>query len=411
MPLRPLIGHLDADCFYVSCERVRFPGLRNTPVGVLGNQGACVIAKSYEMKERGVRTALPIWEAQKLCPEAIYVKRDFHWYETLSRKILDLVKEVSPAVEYYSIDELFFDASSLTQVFRQPFLEAAKTLQGLVMEGIGIPVSIGIAPTKILAKLISDSAKPFGVGVVLDEISRWNLLRGKSVEDITGIAGKSRQKLEQHGIVTCEDFAKAPRALLREILTKKGEDLWWEINGIPLQPLETQRPYHKAISRGGSIGKASGDKVRAEAWLIRNTERLIEALQNYAFYCARVALYLGYKDDRSTFGEMNLWEPSAHFEELGPSFRMLFEKGWKSGQKLHYMHVFALHLQFPGTYQQSLFSRKSSFTPSRSDVMKLVNARNGRFAVRSAATLPLQDIYEDQANDYDICDIQGKLCF
>ena len=72
-----MIGHIDSDCFYVSAERVRFPFLRNQPVGVLGNQGACVIAKSYELKAKGVSTGMPIWDAAKLCPEALFVKRDF----------------------------------------------------------------------------------------------------------------------------------------------------------------------------------------------------------------------------------------------------------------------------------------------------------------------------------------------
>ena len=104
------IGHLDADCFYVSAERVRDEFLLEKPVGVLGNQGACVIAKSYEMKAAGVKTGEPIWEALVKCPEGIYVKRDFRWYEVLSRLMLDVVRELSPRVEYYSIDEFFFQA-------------------------------------------------------------------------------------------------------------------------------------------------------------------------------------------------------------------------------------------------------------------------------------------------------------
>src|SRR3954452_20091056 len=103
-----IIGHQDADCFYVSCERVRNPGLMGKPVGVLGNQGACVIAKSYEMKAKGVKTGTPIWDALKLCPQGVYLKRDFRWYEVLSRRMLDAVREFSPAVEYYSVDEFFF---------------------------------------------------------------------------------------------------------------------------------------------------------------------------------------------------------------------------------------------------------------------------------------------------------------
>src|SRR5438270_13846620 len=86
------VGHLDADCFYVSAERVRHPELAGKPVGVLGNNGACVIAKSYEMKAGGVKTGTPVWDAAKLCPEGVYVKRDFRWYEVLSRKMLDIVR-------------------------------------------------------------------------------------------------------------------------------------------------------------------------------------------------------------------------------------------------------------------------------------------------------------------------------
>ncbi len=78
------VAHLDADCFYVSAERVRHPKLVGKPVGVLGNNGACVIAKSYEMKRAGVKTGVPIWDAVKLCPDGVYVKRDFYWYEVLT---------------------------------------------------------------------------------------------------------------------------------------------------------------------------------------------------------------------------------------------------------------------------------------------------------------------------------------
>jgi nucleotidyltransferase/DNA polymerase involved in DNA repair len=100
--MRPrLVGHLDADNYYVSAERVRFPFLLHKPVAVLGNQGACVIAKSREMKAAGVQTGEPIWEARKRCPQGVYVKRDFRWYEVLSRKMLAAVREFSPACEFY----------------------------------------------------------------------------------------------------------------------------------------------------------------------------------------------------------------------------------------------------------------------------------------------------------------------
>ena len=98
-----LIAHCDADCFYVSAERLRYAFLDHKPVAVIGNHGACVIAKSYEMKASGVKTGEPIWDALKKCPEGIYLKRDFEWYEVISREMLGVVKECSPF-----IDELRF---------------------------------------------------------------------------------------------------------------------------------------------------------------------------------------------------------------------------------------------------------------------------------------------------------------
>src|SRR2546423_15176244 len=98
MPRPRAIGHLDADCFYISAERVRNDFLNGKPVGVLGNQGAFVIAKSYEMKASGVKTGEPIWEALVKGPQGVYVKRAFRCYEALSRTMLEVVTECSPRV-------------------------------------------------------------------------------------------------------------------------------------------------------------------------------------------------------------------------------------------------------------------------------------------------------------------------
>ena len=104
-----LILHVDADCFYVSCERVRYPHLIGEPVGVLGNQGACVIARSYELKKKGVTVGMPIWEAKKLCHDAIFIKRDFLWYEVLSLEMQKILKSYGEDLEFYSIDESFMN--------------------------------------------------------------------------------------------------------------------------------------------------------------------------------------------------------------------------------------------------------------------------------------------------------------
>src|SRR5271156_1255261 len=163
--MKNIVAHLDADCFYVSAERVRDSFLLGKPVGVLGNQGACVIAKSYEMKTAGVKTGTPIWEAVKLCPEGVYIKRDFRWYEVLSRRMLDVVREFSPRVEYYSIDEFFFEAVPQRGLTLQ---ETAEALRDRIFAAVGVPATVGIARTRTLAKLISDTAKPFGALALFD---------------------------------------------------------------------------------------------------------------------------------------------------------------------------------------------------------------------------------------------------
>jgi len=162
---RATVGHLDADSFYVSAERARYHHLLGVPVAVIGNQGACVIAKSYEMKAAGVKTGEPIWEAIPKCPDGAYVKRDFRWYEVLSRMMLEAMREYSPLVEYYSIDEFFFEPSPPAGMDEQAY---AEMLRDRIWERVRVPVTVGIGRTRTIAKLISDTAKPFGAKALLD---------------------------------------------------------------------------------------------------------------------------------------------------------------------------------------------------------------------------------------------------
>lgn len=398
------IGHVDADCFYVSAERVRYPHLGGLPVGVLGNHGACIIAKSYEMKAAGVSTGMPIWEAVPICPDGIYVKRDFTWYETLSRRLLALVKGISPLVEYYSIDEMFFRCEQADE-------SLARNLQTRVLESIGVPVSVGIAQTKTLAKLASDSNKPYGCQIISNDTDRTALLRGMPVTEITGIARRSANKLARHGITTCDQFAQADRRLIRGLLTKSGEDLWWEINGDAVIPIAPVRPRHKHIARGGSLGRATAEGDRLRAFVVRNTERLVEALNYYQLGCDQLILDLSFKPSGRVVLRENLMATTWSFEELCLAALRLLDRLWTGNGMVHYMHVIAGRLRNRTNAQRSLFP----FTDEREHAIDRlkhnVNESIGRFTLRSGATLPLADVYGDPANAYDICDIYGKSCF
>jgi nucleotidyltransferase/DNA polymerase involved in DNA repair len=295
------IDHLDADCFYVSAERVRDRFLLGKPVGVLGNQGACVIAKSYEMKKAGVTTGMPIWEALRLCPLAVFVKRDFRWYEVLSRAMLAVVRTFSPRVEYYSIDEFAFEAVPLPGL---SLLETAEALREAVRRQVGVPVTVGIGRTRTLAKLIADTAKPFGALALADPDAERALLDRLPVTEISGIAARRSARLEPYGITNCLDLALADRRLVRHLLTRVGEALWYELNGNPVMPLHTERPPHKMLSRGGSLGGAAADPERIYAWLVRNVERLVEELEFYLVWAGQ--LYVSVQHHDGTAGRARL---------------------------------------------------------------------------------------------------------
>lgn len=397
-----MIGHVDADCFYVSAERVRHPHLRAMPIGVLGNHGACIIAKSYEMKAAGVTTGMPIWEARPICPSGVYLKRDFEWYEVLSRRMLAIVQSLSPRVEFYSIDEFFFTAE----------LDAAPHVQQALIEGVGVPVSVGIAPTKTLAKLISDSVKPLGSGAIANDAERRQLLHGKPVTEITGIARRSAERLAKHGIKTCDQYANADRAFIRWLLTKRGEDIWWELNGTPVQPILQTRPEHKFVSRGGSIGAASGDPARVTAFVIRNTERLVEALNHYRIVCDSLTLSLLFTRGPERAARVSMLGSTADFESISQAALWLLPRVWQpTSASVHYMHLIAGGLRPCDRRQLSLFDDQTPWSIKLAETKRKINQAVGRFAIQTALTLPIRDIHRDPANDYDICDVYGKTCF
>jgi nucleotidyltransferase/DNA polymerase involved in DNA repair len=405
---RAAIGHLDADCFYVSAERLRDAFLVGKPVGVLGNQGACVIAKSYELKAAGVKTGDPIWEAVKKCPQAVYLKRDFRWYEAVSRRLLDAVRDVSSAVEYYSIDECFF---RLEPADGPALQRRAEALRDRVREAVGVPVTVGISSTKTLAKLLSDSAKPFGALAVLDRDALWSLLDRLPVTEVSGIAARRAARLAPHGITTCLDLALADRLLVRRLLTRDGEALWYELNGESVLPLHTRRPPHQTLSRGGSIGQATADPHRVYAWAVRSLERLIEELEYHAVRAGRLSVWVAYRDGQARVGQSALTAPSARFDLLLEAARRGLRQAWLPRVPVARLHLVATDLQAPGAAQLGLFEPPPGRAEALARLKREVNGRVGRFALRSGATLFLDDLYRDEAAAYDICDVRGKRCF
>ncbi len=274
-----------------------------------------------------------------------------------------------------------------------------------------MPVTVGLARSKTLAKLISDSAKPFGALAVLDREAEVALLSARPVTEISGISGRREKRLDPWGIRTCLDLANADRRLIRQLLTATGEAIWWELNGESVLPIHPRRTPHKMISRGGSFGDPTDRPDVLFAWLVRNLERLVEELEYHGVRAGRVATWVGYRDGGAGEGSSALVTPSDRFDVLLDAFRPCLRESWRPRALAQRMHLFADKLTPAGLTQLALFDTEGERAGRVATVKREVNKRQGRFALRSAATLPLLETYKDAANQYDICDVRGKVCF
>jgi DNA polymerase V len=287
----------------------------------------------------------------------------------------------------------------------------AVMIRDRIMELVKVPVTVGLARSKTLAKLISDRAKPFGALAVLDRDAELKLLASQPVTEISGIAGRRAKTLLPWGITTCLDLAMADRRLIRELLTSTGEALWWELNGDSVLPIYPKRTPHKMLSRGSSFGEATDQPGVIYAWLVRNVERLIEEMEFHEVRTGRVAAWVGYRDGRSGEGKSGLVTPSNQFDVLLEALRPCLRQAWIPKALASRMHLFADKLTPAGQTQLALFDRSDDRKARVAALKRSVNEQHGRFILRSAATLPLFNIYKDKANEYDICDVRGKVCF
>ncbi|MEN4398594.1 DNA polymerase IV [Mycolicibacterium senegalense] len=207
------ILHADLDSFYASVEQRDDPALRGRPV-IVG--GGVVLAASYEAKAFGVRTAMGGGQARSLCPQAIVVPPRMSAYSEASRHVFEVFHDTTPVVEPLSVDEAFLDVSGLGRVSGTP-VEIARRLREQVSEQVGLPITVGIARTKFLAKVASQVAKPDGLLLVPPD-RELAFLHPLPVRRLWGVGAKTAEKLHAHGIETVADVAELPESALRPMV-------------------------------------------------------------------------------------------------------------------------------------------------------------------------------------------------
>jgi DNA polymerase-4 len=207
------ILHADLDAFYASVEQLLDPSLRGKPIAV---GGGVVLAASYEAKHFGVRGGMPGWRARELCPQLIFVGGHFRDYERLGDAAIDVLNDFTPLVERISIDEAFADVAGCTHLFGPP-AEIASTIRRRVRTELGLPISVGVARTKHLAKIASQVAKPDGL-VLVDPDAELDFLHNLPVELMWGVGPVNKARLAEIGVLTIGQLAKTPGRSLERLL-------------------------------------------------------------------------------------------------------------------------------------------------------------------------------------------------
>ena len=215
------ILHADLDAFYASVEQLLDPSLRGKPIAV---GGGVVLAASYEAKAFGVRGGMPGRRARELCPQLIFVGGHFKDYQRLGDAAIKVLGDFTPLVERISIDEAFADVAGCTHLFGPP-AEIAQAIRRRVRAELGLPISVGVARTKHLAKIASQVAKPDGL-VVVDPATELDFLHDLPVELMWGVGPVTKARLAEIGVLTIGQLAKTPgRSLERLLGPAAGEKL------------------------------------------------------------------------------------------------------------------------------------------------------------------------------------------
>lgn len=246
-----LILHIDMDAFFVSVEQAHNPRLRHKPVIVAGRpekRHGVVCSASYEARIYGIRAGMPLGTAQRLCPSAIIIPTNHSRYLEYSEKIEDLLRKFSPLVEMASLDEAFVDITGTERLHKSSPLGIAHKIHKRIKDELGLPCSIGIASTRVVAKIAAQCAKPRGILWVLPGKER-EFLRSLPVEKMPGIGSRTAEVLHNYGLTTLGDLQNIGEQWLTKLFGAIGRELYLHACGIDRSPVVSEGYLPKSVSR------------------------------------------------------------------------------------------------------------------------------------------------------------------
>jgi len=317
------ILHVDMDAFYASVEMLDDPTLRGKAIIVGAPEGRSVVSSaSYEARRFGVRSAMPVSQALRLCPQAIVVLPHFDRYLEISAQVMKIFHDVTPLVEPLSIDEAFLDVRGARRLWGTPG-EIAASIRRRVHAETGITCSVGVASTKHVAKMASTICKPDGM-LVVPAAGTEAFLRPRPVRALWGIGPKSAESLEGRGIHTVADVLDTPRDVLERALgPAMGERIWHLARGIDPRSVSTTH-IEKSVGHEETFNEDIADPVYLRAELLRLADRVGRRLRSGGWEASTIAIKVRFADFTTISRSQTLAEPSAVGQRIGDAARDLF---------------------------------------------------------------------------------------
>lgn len=343
------ILHIDMDAFFVSVERLYDPSLLGKPVVVGGNpEGRGVVsAASYEARAYGIRSAMPLAKAFRLCPHAVFLRGDFEKYASASAKVFCLLRQHAPFVEPVSVDEAYLDLTGTRRLLGHP-VAAAERIRNDIKDKLGLSASVGVATNKLVAKVASRCAKPAGLLYVMSG-HEASFLSPLPIGMLPGVGEKTQLHLKRLGIRRIGELARFDEELLRITFGRTGTcmhasamGLGGELLGDDFEPAESRskaRPNARSVSRERTFETDTTDPDVVVPTAFALTESACFALREAGLVARRVTLKLRYSDFTTITRAEMLAEPTNMDRKVFPTLVGLINRSWERRTRVRLVGV------------------------------------------------------------------------
>ena len=368
-----VIFHIDLNSFFASAEVLKNSALEGQPVVVAGMHRRSVVSTaSYEARNYGVHSAMPLHMALEKCPQLVVVQGDYAWYEELSRRFFNYVKRFSPYLEPASIDECYIDVTEAIRAYKRP-LDLAWRIQKGVYEDLRLPCSIGVGPNKFLAKMASDIRKPIGITVLRrQEIERklWPL----SIADMFGIGKKTVPLLERQGIYTIGDFANpANEAKIMALMGKHAYQLIQNARGFGSNRLDYNTSV-QSISQSTTLDTNIVEYEEVKSVFKRLANKLSQRAKQEDLRGALISISIRYADFTNAVRSTTISEYTNDADVLLEHALLLFDQH-NNGKEIRHLGI-GLGSLFSKTRtvdQINLFQDVKAEPTDSTDILKQLN--------------------------------------